>query len=371
MTRQITDKFSDLSDPRRININIRHKFIDILSIAICATICGCDNWVSVVAFGNAKMEWFSDFLELPSGIPSHDTFSDVFAKIDPEQFEKCFIDWVGSIADFIPNEVIAIDGKTVRHSYKNKGLGNPIHIVSAYAADCNLVIGQVKTEEKSNEITAIPALLSILDLNGCIVTIDAMGCQTQITKAIVDQNADFLIAVKNNQPTLHKNIMDQFETFEAGVGDDDYATTEEKDHGRHEKRDCHVLRNIPDDILKKWPNVKSLVMIKSSRSLEKRDYPECRYYISSSEICASSFLSSTRQHWSIENKLHWSLDVAFREDESRIRIKNGAQNFTILRHIALNVLKSDKTKKVGIAVKRQCAGWENNYLKMLLENLGL
>jgi predicted transposase YbfD/YdcC len=368
----ISSHFEGLADPRRLTANRRHAFNDVLVIAISAIICGADDWVHVEQFGKAKEEWFSSFLDLPNGIPSHDTFTDIFSKLCPDSFEKCFVSWVNSIIEIIPDEVVAIDGKTLRRSHDLPNSKKAIHIVSAYASDNELVLGQVKTAEKSNEITAIPALIDTLLLKGCLVTIDAMGCQKKIVDKIIESEADYLIAVKDNQPSLHDNIIDKFnqeEINEFSSDSIDYFEDECKGHGRTEYRRCWTCNEIPACISKKWGSVNAIVMIKSQRTIGDRTSIEHRYYITSSNKNADSLLSATRKHWSIENKLHWSLDVSFREDESRVRCKYGAQNLSTLRHIALNLLKKEKSVKVGIKGKRLNAGWDNNYLKKVLNGL--
>jgi predicted transposase YbfD/YdcC len=364
--------FSNLNDPRRVTKNIRHNFSDILVIAISAVICGADDWVSVEAFGNAKKEWFESFLELPNGIPSHDTFTDVFSKIDPDNFQSCFISWVEAWTKIIPDEVVAIDGKTVRRSQDLPKSKKAIHIVSAYAENNKLVLGQTKTEEKSNEITAIPKLLETLSLKGCIVTIDAMGCQKEIVKKIVASEADYLIAVKDNQPKLCNEIANLFqekEDDEFACESISYSEDENSDHGRQELRRCWVCNDISSETFDKWHNLKAVVMLESQRTVRGKTSIEHRFYITSSEKDSKYLLRATRKHWSIENSLHWSLDIAFREDESRIRMGHGAENFVTLRHIALNLLKKELSVKIGIKGRRLNAGWDNNYLKKVMSGI--
>ena len=369
----IEKHFSDLNDPRRVTANIRHNFSDILLIAISSVICGADDWVSVEAFGNAKKEWFESFLELPNGIPSHDTFTDVFSKIDPDKFQSCFISWVEDLARIIPDEVVAIDGKTVRRSHDLPKSKKAIHIVSAYAESNKLILGQTRTEEKSNEITAIPRLLELLSLKGGLVTIDAMGCQKEIVKKIVASEADYLIAVKDNQPKLCDAITDLFQRKkeEDFVCESiDYFEDKNCNHGRKEFRRCWVCNELSSsEVFNQWHDLKAVVMIESQRTVKGETSIDHRYYITSSEKDSSYLLNATRKHWSIENSLHWSLDVAFREDESRIRTGNGAENFVTLRHIALNLLKNEKSVKIGIKGRRLNAGWDNNYLKKVISGI--
>lgn len=367
----IEEHFSSLPDPRRETANQRHKFIDILVIAICGAICGADGWVAIETFGKAKEQWFRSFLELPNGIPSHDTFTDVFAKLSPKKFESCFISWVESISELFTGEIVNVDGKTLRRSHDKSCGKKTIHMVSAWAAKNSLVLGQIKTDEKSNEITAIPELLKSLELKGCLVTIAAQGCQKKIAEVIVEQEADYLLAVKDNQPTLHQAIQNYFgEANDANFEgyNIDYAQTINKGHGRLEQRRCWVGYDaLPYiDNSQDWKKLETIVMVESERTVDGETTIEHRYYISSSDNSASELLNASRKHWGIENSLHWRLDIVFREDESRIRKGYGAENFTILRHIALNLLKKEETAKIGIQNKRLKAGWDNYYLEKVL-----
>ncbi len=365
--------FRELPDPRRETMNGRHKFLDILVIAICGAICGANDWVAVAAFGRAKENWLRAFLELPNGIPSHDTFGDVFSKIDPDRFRKCFISWVESLADILPGDVVAIDGKTSRHSYDRGDSRSPIHMASAWASRSSLVLGQVKTEDKSNEISAIPQLLEILELTGCLVTIDAMGCQKEIARKIREKGADYLLALKENHPKLHESVVARFDAARDGGFESremDFAETEDRNHGRIEYRRCRVESDISWLERKdEWKDLASVAMIESERHLDGRFSIERRYYLSSAKLEASEFLERARRHWSIENSLHWVLDIAFREDDSRIRKGNGAENFAILRHIAINLLRRDKTAKMGVKNKRLRAGWDETYLLKILSGI--
>jgi len=370
----IEEHFSSLPDPRRETANQRHKFIDILVIAICGIICGAEGGTAIEKFGKAKEEWLRSFLELPNGIPSHDTFTDVFAKLSPRKFEACFISWVESISELFDGEIVAVDGKTLRRSHDKSYGKKAIHMVSAWATENSLVLGQIKTDDKSNEITAIPELLKSLKLKGCLVTIDAMGCQKKIADVIVEQEADYLLAVKDNQPSLHQAIQNYFsDANEANFEgyNIDYAETHNKGHGRIEERRCWVgydaLPRI--DNSQNWKALETIVMVESKRTVDGKTTIEHRYYISSSDSTASKLLSASRSHWGIENSLHWRLDIAFREDESRIRKGYGAENFAILRHLALNLLKKEETAKVGIENRRLMAGWDNSYLEKVLAGL--
>jgi predicted transposase YbfD/YdcC len=315
----------------------------ILIIAICAIICGADSWVAVAEFGRAKEDWFRGFLELPNGIPSHDTFTDVFRKLASKKFEACFTSWTESISELFDGEVVSFDGKTLPRSHDASSDKKAIHMVSAWASTNSLVLGQIKTDEKSNEITAIPELLRSLELKGCLVTIDAMGCQKNIAEIVIEQEADYLLAVKDNQPTLHQEIQDYFtEANEANFENYniDFAETFNKGHGRIESRRCWVGYDALPHIngSDNCSVFQTIVMVESERTVKDKTTIEHRYYISSTSGTASDDLDSSREHWGIENSLHWRLDIAFREDESRIRKGNGAENFAILRHIALNLL---------------------------------
>jgi predicted transposase YbfD/YdcC len=366
--------FDNLKDPRRATKNMRHNFMDIIVIAICGTICGANNYTSIVAYAKSKEDWLRTFLELPSGIPSHDTFNDVFMKLDSEVFEKCFISWVSSFLDSLPDDVISIDGKTLRRSHDNANSKRAIHIVSAWSTNNALVLGQVKTEEKSNEITAIPELLDVLDIKKCLITIDAMGCQKKIAEKVISKDGDYLLAVKDNQKNLYdaiKQVVFDVSEDEFNVNFSKFYENKSKGHGRVEERRCWVCSDISivNMDLSEWKNIKSFVYIESTRTINGKSTTEYRIYISSNKKSAQYFLNASRNHWHIENKLHWILDVAFREDESRLRKGNGAENFSILRRIALNLLKKEKTDKTGVETKRLRSGWDNDYLKIVLSGM--
>ena len=367
----VMDHFQDLEDPR-IDRSKRHGLLDILTIAICAVICGADSWV-YVEIGKSKEEWFRSFLDLPNGIPSHDTFGDVFSRLDPDRFQECFMEWSQAVADLLPGEVVAIDGKTVRRSHDKRAGKQAIHLVSAWAAANTLTLGQVKTDQKSNEITAIPRLLELLELNGCIVTIDAMGCQKEIAQGILDRGADYLLAVKENQGRLYQDVRDLFDGAEELGWDGvpyDYATTLNKGHGRIERRECWAISDpaclgylsTGGD----WPGLRSVVKVVGRRDTDTGITVQPRYYISSLDVSAERLLEAVRAHWSIENSLHWSLDVTFREDQSRVRKDHSSQNLATLRQISHNLLKRETSLKVGIQGKRLQAGWREDYLLKVL-----
>jgi len=367
-SQSLIEHVSIIPDPR-VTGRCDHLLVDIIVIAITAILCGADDWNSIEGFGKAKEEWFRRFLQLPSGIPSHDTFRRVFARISPSAFQECFIEWVRDVAGTIKG-VIAIDGKTLRRSH-DRGLGKKaIHMVSAWAAENSLVLGQVKTDEKSNEITAIPELLQLLDINGCIVTIDAMGCQKAIAKQIIEQKGDYVLALKGNQSGLHEAVEAVFEKADSvGYNDSsvDYFETSERSRNRVEIRrhwtiECDGLF----EHTKLWEGLNIIGMVECERTLNDTTTIEYRYYIGSIENNAQLFGKAVRDHWGIENKLHWRLDMAFREDESRIRKGHSAENFAVMRHFAINLLKQDKLTKLGVKNKRLKAGWDDEYRVNLL-----
>jgi predicted transposase YbfD/YdcC len=354
-----------ITDPR-IERTKKHLLTDILTIAICAVICGAEGWEDIELYGEANEKWFRSFLDLPNGIPSHDTLARVFAKLSPTEFQKAFQGWIDDVQSASPRQVIAIDGKTLRHSFDKAAQKSSIHMVSAWAAGSGLVFGQVKVEDKSNEITAIPKLLDVVDVKGNIVTIDAMGCQKEIVATITDKEGDFILSLKGNQGTLHEGVKLAFDT--ANIRNLEVTTTHffktvDADHGRIETRECYLISALNhQDLISEWAGIKSFGMVISTREIGDKSTTETRYFITSLYSNASEFGRSVRQHWAIENSLHWVLDVTFREDLCRIRKDNAAENFAIVRHIALNLTKSEKTHKRGIRAKRLFAGWDRNYL---------
>lgn len=357
--------FSQIDDPRS-HINKLHKLDDILLIGIISVICAADTWKDMETYAKAKKDFLESFLDLPNGIPSDDTFNRVFSSINSEQFESCFTQWVSRLVSLTEGEVVPIDGKTLRGA-KSDGKKSPFHMVSAWASNNNMVLGQVKVSQKSNEITAIPKLLELITVKGCIVTIDAMGCQVDIADKIIKQEANYILAVKENQKELHQDIQDEF-SFGKDVKT---SLSEELDHGRIETRKCSVITNfqfIESD--KKWAELKTIIKIESIREFKNSNKPTekaTRYYISSLDAKAEDFQNYIRLHWGIENKLHWVLDVAFSEDASRKRIGNAAQNFSILNKIALNLLKKDTQTKQGIKGKRLKAAYDQDYLIRIID----
>jgi len=370
----IVRHFEGLPDPRTGNAKA-HIFLEILIIAICAVICGADGWSDVELFGKNKKEWLKTFLELPKGIPSHDTFGRVFAQIKPEEFQKRFIEWVQAIEKLTTGQVIAIDGKKLRRSHDQDAGKAAIYMVSAWATQNQLVLGQTKVADKSNEITAIPELLQLLEITGCIVTMDAIGTQTEIAETIVDGGGDYLLAVKENQGHLFEDIQYLFEVDVAQgfeYAQHSYAKTVNKGHGRIETRECWATETEEYLSLvrkrQQWKGLKSIVRIVSQRQIGEKIEVQTRYFISSLPAEAKTILKSKRSHWKIENQVHWVLDIAFREDESRVRKDHAAENLAVLRHMALNLLKNEKTAKGGIHAKRLQAGWNNDYLLAILKS---
>lgn len=356
--------FSTMSD-YRVNRTKSHSLENIIFITIAAVICGADGWNSIAQFGKAKRDWLSQFLDLSNGIPSHDTFNRFFSLLDPAIFEECFMKWISSLSQIIKGEFINIDGKTIRGA-KQHGSKSVIHLVSAWASTNELVLGQYKVHEKSNEITAIPELLNILSLKGCTVTIDAMGCQTKIADKIINKEANYILAVKENQGTLLENIQDSFR-FIKPVST---VCKTDCDHGRVESRTCSVINDLNMIEQKEnWMSLNCIARIESERYIKasKKTEKETRYYICSIEPSAEIIEKGIRAHWGIENKLHWHLDVSFGEDGSRKRAGNAAHNFSIINRIALSLLKKDTEAKVGVRTRRLNAGWDNEYLEKILK----
>ena len=353
MALSLQEAFSSLEDPR-IERHKRHQLLDIIILTICAVISGAEGWEAIEAFGKEKQHWLHKWIGLENGIPSHDCIARVISRLDPGKLTECFIAWAQSVAELALGEVVAIDGKTARHSYDRKNKLGAIHMVSAWASQAGISLGQVKTEAKSNEITAIPALLDLLEVKGCIITIDAMGCQTEITEKIIEKQADYVLAVKGNQKHLHEAIIDYFEEAIAAnkPGLCQLQTVEETDvgHGRIETRRCYLstcLDTLPD--AEKWKGLKAIGRVESERVINGQTTLERRHYICSLAD-VKPFAHAARAHWGIENSLHWVLDVTFREDDSRIRKGYAPENFNIVRQLAVNLLKKDSSK---LSIKRK------------------
>lgn len=365
----ITSFFSVLEDPRPDHTR-RHKLIDIMTIAICGVICGADSWVELEQFGKSKEEWLKGFLELPNGIPSHDTFGRVFALLDAQQFRDCFLAWVQAVSAVTRGQVIAIDGKTLRRSH-DKSLGkSAIHMVSAWASENRLVLGQTKVAEKSNEITAIPELLALLDISGCIVTIDAMGCQKEIARLIIEDSGDYVLALKENQGQLYREVKELFEDEGLVASEGDFHETVNKGHGRLEHRRCWSIADQEYisylNLKGEWRGLRSVAKVTGERRIGEKVSIESRYYISSLPGGAEQLLRAVREHWGIENSLHWVLDIAFREDESRVRKGHGPENLATMRHMALNLLRRETSSKGGVKARRLRDGWDETYLLKVL-----
>jgi predicted transposase YbfD/YdcC len=365
---RIQDHFASLTDPRRRKVV--YPLINVVTIAICAVICGADDFVAIAAFGRKKRKWLAQFLDLKDGIPSHDRFNAILGAIKPAEFEACLLSWITDLHEITAGQVVAIDGKTLRHSFDAATSKSAIHMVSAWATANQISLGQVVVDEKSNEITAIPKLLEILEISGCLVTIDAMGCQTKIAQAILDAKADYVLAVKDNQPTLHDGISWFFHVQrEKGFARTRVSRhqTYDKGHGREELRTyyvCDAPRDLPDRA--RWPKLTSIGCAVSNTTRDGKRCFETRYYILSKKLSARKFAIAVRSHWSIENQLHWQLDVTFQEDQSRLRLGHADANFSILRRTALSLLKNNHTLKVGVKNKRLAAGWDDSYLEQVL-----
>jgi predicted transposase YbfD/YdcC len=360
-----------MHDCRREHLRL-HGLWDIIALTICAVVCGADNWVEIERYGRLKRAWLEGFLELPNGIPSHNTLGRVFSLIDPSAFQRGFQQWAQALVEATEGRLIAIDGKTVRGSADAANGRGPLHLISAWAQANHLVLGQLAVADKSNEITAIPELLQLLDVTGAVVTIDAMGCQKEIAAKIVAGGGDYVLALKNNHPTLAEDVS---ELFCEGL-DNDFAkldhrghTTKEKGHGRVEARYYHQVK-VPPVLLDRhpgWKNLRTLGMVYSERQVGAAEpVGETRFYLSSLPLNVKAFAKAVRGHWSIENSLHWVLDVGFHEDANRTRTDHGPANLALMRRIATSLLKQETTAKGGIACKRKQAGWNDQYLTKVL-----
>jgi predicted transposase YbfD/YdcC len=365
---RLADVFVTIRDPRQ-GRKVKHDLVELLVVAVNAVLVGADTFVDIELWANEKLDWLRQYLKLESGIPSHDTFGRLFGLINPDEFEAAFRRWVGTILPALgADRVVAIDGKTSRRSGKVDA--TPLHLVSAFAADAGLVLGQRATAEKSNEKTAIPELLATLALEGCIVTIDAMGTQASIAQAIRDRGADYILAVKENQPTLADSMREFFDQFLAAPEQTPHTFTEtvEKNHGRLETRRCFAFTQL--DCLAKpeqWPDLKSFAVIEAERWIKGKTSFERRFYISSLPADANRLARAVRDHWTVENRLHWCMDVAFADDQMRVRTRHAAHNLAILKHITLNLIRLDPVKrKGGIRARRFIAATSDRYRSELL-----
>ena len=365
------DSFGGLTDPR-VNRRRRHLLIDIMVIAICAVICGAESWKDMQLWGEAQQQWLSQYLELPNGIPSRDTFRRVISRLNPEEFQACFLRWMRALSRATNGRLVALDGKTIRRSMDSANDKNPLHVVSAWAAEQHFTLGQVAVDAKSNEITAIPELLKLLELKGALVTIDAMGCQKEIARQIIDQQADYCLAVKGNQEHLHEDLKAHFEEcLETNFAntDHDEHTTEETSHGRFERR-YYYATDVPDTMRNRdtWVGLKSVGLVITYRSTDEDDDPdgELRYYIASFSCDAQKLANATRGHWGIENSLHWIMDVTFNEDQCRVRKDHGAENLSWLRRFAISLLKNEATVNDTVRAKQRRAMWNIKYLEAVL-----
>lgn len=375
MKKSLITHFSILPDPR-VDRTKRYPLIEIIFLVVTAVISGCEGWKQIKDFGDMKLDWLRKFLPYADGIPVDDTIARVMRKLDTKAFQGCFIGWMKSVSEATEGTVIPIDGKTLRRSHDGKSGKTAIHMVSAWSSENGVVLGQEKTAEKSNEITAIPELLEVLELKGCIVTLDAMGCQTEIAKKIVKKKADYVLALKGNQNNLYEAVKDFFEhaqeqkfTHVAHTYYEEY----DKGHGRIEYRQCWALNPKISEAsfppLASWINLNSIVMVKSRRELKDKVTEDTRFYIASLEPDAKKLFSAIRQHWGIENALHWTLDMTFREDESRIRKEAAPENFAIMRHIALNLIKGDVSMKASVKRKRLMAALNDDFRETLIRQV--
>ena len=365
------DYFATLTDPRCPDApNSRHQLMDMLIIAVCAVICGADGWEDIEEYGTSQAEWFATFLDLPHGIPGHDTFRRVLSRLDPEELTQCFIAWTEALSEASGGDIVSIDGKTLRHSFDQASGQAAIPMVSAWASANRLVLGQLKVEEKSNEITAIPKRIPMRDIAGATVTIDAMGCQKEMAKVMTDREADDVLALKENHPTLSGDVTRFFDEAKATAFADiahAYHETVDGDHGRIETRRYWITSDIEWLGAKaSWAKLHSIGMVESCREVGETVQVETRYFLTSLPAQGVRFAQAVRQHWGIENSLHWVLDVSFHEDACRIRKDKGAQIFSMLRHIAINLLRQERRHKRGIKARRKRAGWDRDYLLHVL-----
>jgi predicted transposase YbfD/YdcC len=362
---EVFTHFDELTDPR-VDRTKLHQLSDMVAVALCATICGADSWADVERFGKEKVDWLRTFLPLENGVPSHDTFGRVFAVLDTEEFSVCLTRWVSSLQLDLKGTSVAIDGKTLRRSFDAAAGREALHLVSAWAGELRVSLGQLAVDDKSNEIPAVRKLLELLDLEGAVVTVDALHCQKETAQTIRARNADYVLSVKANQPTLYQQLQEQFTAY----GDDDWrgvkrsATTETK-HGRCERREYYVAP-ATSELARQWPDACSIGMVYRRRETASGESEEVAYFISSLPPKVRVLAKHVRGHWSVENSLHWTLDVTFSEDQSRIRKGRGSQIAAAFRRLALSILKQDTTLIENIHGKRVRAGWNNKTLQAIL-----
>lgn len=363
--------FCVLPDPR-IERTKKHKLLEILFIALCTILCGGETFTDMEAFGEAKEEWLRTRLELPHGIPSHDTFGRVFSLLDPQAFGECFARWSAALHEATKGEVIALDGKTLRHSFDTASGQAALHLVSAWASENGVSLGQLKVDGKSNEISALPALLKLLDVHGCVVTIDAIGCQKELAKQIVNQGGDYVLGLKGNQPHLQEEVRYFFqEARKLEFHDVPYRAhqTVEKEHGRIETRRCWMVEQVAIEWLARedqWPGLASIAMVESERRIGKKVSTETRYFLSSLTGSARQLAQAVRAHWGIETSLHWVLDVTLNEDQSRVRKNRAPENLAALRRLALNLIRKAKASKASVRASIKRAGWDHSFLEAIL-----
>lgn len=359
--------FDDLDDPR-LETKIHHPLLSVLMIAVLGVLCGAEGWADLAIFAKAKHPFLATFLDLPHGPPRKDTFRRVFEALEPNAFRGCFLRWIGDLVGSLAGKQVAVDGKTLRAALAHRD-ALPLHLVHAWVVDNGALFAQVAGWGKGQELGALPDLLRLLDVRGATVTIDALGCQREIAAQVVEQGGDYILTVKDNQPLLHEAVEQHLLTARQEAAPNvTYARTEEHGHGRHEVREAWVVNDLTGcELAQKWPGAKSIVLLERTRT-RGDDAEQSRHcYIASDAILdAATALTRIRRHWSVENHLHWSLDVAFREDQSRIREEHGAQNFALIRRLALNALKRDKSLKHGIRAKQKNCGWDNEYLLSIL-----
>ena len=362
--------FRDLPDPRRETRNKKHRLIDILVIALCGVIAGCQSAVEIAAYARAKEAWLKTFLQLPNGIPSHDTFSRVLQLLDPRKFHDCFVPWVQALHEQTRGQVVPIDGKTLRRSFDSASDRPALHLVSAWAAENRLVLGEIPVDDRSNEITAVPKLLELLELSGAIITIDAMGCQKEIAEKARERGADYVLAVKDNQPHLHEDLSDHFDKVledEETLPRTQRHATKEKNRGRREER-TYISTPVPEELRNSaaWRDLQSVGCVISVVERKGRETVEVRYFISSLKPNAKRLAQAVRGHWGIENSQHWVLDVVFQEDQCRARLGNAAENFGLLRRLAMNLMEKEGTKHASLRVKGRTAGWNDKLMLQIL-----